>query len=415
MNMTMRLHFFLPLVICAICGTTATAQEAFVANYDEAAVPEYTLPSLLTTLSGSKVTTVKQWERTRRPEILELFNKEVYGRIPEAKVKMSHEVVETNSQALNGKAVRKQIRLTFTANGQERKALILLYLPAGKKDVPTFVSLNFHGNQAITDDPAVIVSQHSEYPRADRMLRWPVERIIDAGYGLATAHYFDFYPDNKDGFAKSIYPLFGIESQDKLADDAGGSITAWAWGYSRVMDYLEKDKDVDKSRVIIMGHSRIGKTAIWAGVNDQRFAMVVANDSGCGGAALSNRKFGETVGRMNDQFPHWLCGNAKKYNKAEELMPVDQHQLLALVAPRPLYVSSALEDRWADPKGEYLATYYASEVYSLYGLKGLESEQMPPVDSPVGEYVGYHIRTGIHSVTDFDWDSWMAFADKVLK
>lgn len=415
MNMTKRPQLLLLLVILTAFTAPTRAQSGFVANYDEAAVPSYTLPDILTTESGREVGTARQWEKTRRAEIIELFEENIYGRMPDGRVRMTCEALETSTEALGGKAVRKQTELTFSANGKERKALVLLYLPAGRKDVPTFVCLNFRGNQSITDDPAVIASQHSTYPRADRMSRWPVEKIVDAGYGLATVHYFDFFPDSKDGLAESVYPLFGVNSEKELADDQGGSITAWAWGYSRVMDYLEKEKAVDKERVIIMGHSRIGKTALWAGANDPRFAMVVANDSGCAGAALSRRKFGETIGRVNNHFPHWLCRNARKFSGAEESMPVDQHQLLALVAPRPLYISSATEDLWADPKGEYLAAYHAGEAYGLYGLEGLGSSQMPPADTPVGVRVGYHIRTGIHDVTDFDWQSWITFADRVLK
>ncbi|WP_232325838.1 alpha/beta hydrolase family protein [Spirosoma montaniterrae] len=181
-----------------------------------------------------------------------------------------------------------------------------------------------------------------------------------------------------------------------------------------MLDYLETEPLVNAQRVIAFGHSRIGKAALWAAAQDTRFAAVIANESGEGGAALSRRNYGETVARINTAFPHWFCNRYKAYNEQVSALPVDQHILLSLIAPRPLYVAAAEDDRWADTRGQFLAALEAGPVYALYNKAGLGVTDVPPVNQSVGKAVRFHVRTGVHDVTDFDWWQYLTFADEEL-
>ena len=397
-------------------------------NYSEQKVPKYTLPNPLVLSDGTRVTNAETWRTKRRPEILELFRKYVYGRAPIGKPKnMASKVFDLERKALAGLATRKQVTVNFTGKKDGPKMDILIYLPnAVKTPVPTFVILNFGGNHTIHRDPAIKLSESwmrrgskgvvknraNEESRGRGRARFPVEKILKRGYGLATIYYGDIDPDFHDGFKNGVHPAFDKLIDGERAPDAWGAIGAWAWGLSRAMDYFETDDDIDNKRVAVLGHSRLGKTALWAGARDERFAFVISNNSGCGGAALSRRRFGETVERINKSFPHWFCENFKKYNGKEDDLPVDQHMLIALVAPRPVYVTSADKDLWADPRGEFLACKNAAPVYRLLDVKGLGVKAMPGLDQPVQKgAVGYHIRSGGHNLTQYDWQRFMDFAD----
>ncbi len=398
-------------------------------NYDEAKVPQYTLPNPLVTLSGEKVADAKAWRDVRRPEVFELFCTHMFGRAPGKPEKTSFDVFDRADGALGGKALRKQVTVRFAEGAGSPTMDILIYLPKDAKGpVPLFVGLNFRGNHAINKDPGirllrrwingryegVVKDRATDAARGTAASRWPVETILSRGYGLATIYYGDIEPDRKDALAESVRALYLKAGQKTPAPDDWGAIGAWAWGLSRAMDYFETDKDIDAARVAVMGHSRLGKTSLWAGASDERFAIAISNNSGCGGAALSRRCFGETVTRINTVFPHWFCGNFHKYGGHEGDLPIDQHMLIALMAPRPVYVASAEGDRWADPRGEFLSALYATPVYRLFGKTGLPTETMPGVGKTAVGTIGYHIRPGAHNVTDFDWAQYLDFADQHL-
>ncbi len=409
---------------------TKLSQRRSETNYEEQKVPEYVLPDPLLMSDSTKITNIQGWKTRRRPEVLEMFRTQVYGCAPINQPEgITFKVFDHEQQALGGLATRKQVAVNFTGRQDGPGMDILIYFPNNRdKPIPTFVILNFGGNHTIHADPAIKLSGSWMRPgsgivnnlatadsRGKASSRFPVEEILKRGYGLATIYYGDIDPDFHDGFKNGVHVAFDKLQGGKRVSDAWGSIGAWAWGLSRAMDYFETDTDIDHKLIIVLGHSRLGKTALWAGAQDERFAIVISNNSGCGGAALSRRKFGETVERINTSFPHWFCENFKKYNGKEEDLPVDQHMLIALIAPRPVYVTSADEDLWADPKGEFLACKHADAVYRLLGVEGLEADGMPGLDRPIKTgKIGYHVRSGGHNLTVYDWQQFMDFADKHL-
>ena len=407
--------------------------EGQTANYDESKVPEYTLPELLVSSDGTVITTAEEWNTIRRPEILALFEKHVYGKQPARVPQAVYEQLIHIPDALEGKATLREIKITFPSRKNSPEIFLLLWTPnKGSGPFPGFVGLNFNGNHATHPHPAiriptgwmrpsndgsVVDNRATEEGRGKSASRWPVEMIIDRGYAVGTVYCGDIDPDVHDEFRNGVhamYPRFKNRNGER-ADDAWGTIAAWSWGLSRVLDYFSSDSTIHHDRIAVVGHSRLGKTSIWAGVTDPRFALVISNNSGCGGAALNRRAFGETVARINTSFPHWFCDKFKEYNNNENALPVDMHMLLALAAPRPVYVASAEGDRWADPKGEFLSLIHAAPAYRLFGKNPVDQPAMPPVNQPVQADTGYHIRTGKHDINTYDWTQYLDFADKHLR
>jgi hypothetical protein len=401
-----RMTRSLALLLIAVTALAATAQAKEFFKPDAPDMPAYTLPDPLTAADGHKITTAEDWKKIRRPEILELFRKEVYGRVPATPYKQTFKVVNLDPKAMDGAATLKQVEITITAGDAEPLVIHLSLFTPNKapKPVPTFLLICNRGLSNI--DPTR--QKKSEF--------WPAEEVIARGYGIAAFFNGDVDPDKDDGFKNGIH---GMLDGGKRPADAWGTIAAWAWGASRCMDYFETDKDVARDKVAVIGHSRGGKTALWAGAEDERFAMVCSNCSGCAGAAISRRQNPdkETVAKINKTFPHWFNGNFKRYGNHEDKLPLDQHMLIALIAPRAVCVASASQDLWADPRGEFLSEVSAEPVYQLFGKQGLgKAPQMPSIGEALhGDGMQYHMRPGEHNLKLVDWNFYMDFADRLFK
>ncbi len=394
-------------------------------NVDETKVGAYTLPDPLLFANGQRVRTGTEWAQ-RRPEILELFAENVYGHSPKPHGGLAYDVFEKPTPALNGKAIREQVTIYFSQDRSGPKENVLIYLPAARTGpVPVILTLNYIGNQSVIDDPGVKLGTiwtpktHERQLAAEssrgRDKEFAVDKILARGYGFATICYQDIEPDFKGGLEYGIRPLFFKPGQTEPAPDEWGAIGAWSYGLSRAMDYLERDGAVDAHRVAIMGHSRLGKTVLWAGAMDTRFAMIIASCPGEGGASLERRNYGETLADLIKNFPYWFCANFARFAGDPSRLPVDAHELIALLAPRPVYITGAEEDQWADPKGEFLAEVAAGPVYSLFGAQTLGTDRMPGINTPIIHTLAFHIRSGKHEVTAFDWDQFLTFADSNLR
>lgn len=398
-------------------------------NYDEDKVGSYLLPDPLTCLDGAPVVDAATWTSKRRPELLELYRREMFGRAPAKPTEMTFEQANIDEQALGGLATRKEVLIRVAPDAPVIR--LLLYVPNKRpagKPAPVFLGMNFDGNHTVDADPGITLVEAWQYDRATKTesqvkpdelkrgasaSRWPLKLILERGYAVATFPRSDVEADYDDGWRHGLRGYYLKKSgRTEFAPDDWGAIGAWAWSMSRAIDYLETDASCDAKRVVIHGHSRLGKTSLWCGAEDTRAAIVISNDSGEGGAALARRKFGETTIVLNTRFPHWFCGNFKKYSEKESTLPFDSHELIALSAPRPVYVASATEDQWADPKGEFLATQHALPVYALFGKKQAAVERQPSPETPIGDVVGYHLRTGKHDITEYDWRRYLDFADR---
>lgn len=418
------------VAIAALTFVAASCQpgERAKAILDEAKVPAYTLPDPLVCLDGTKVNDAKTWQEKRRPELLELYRSQMHGRSSGRPPELRFEVTSIDPNALNGLATRKEIAILVSGERDGPVIHVLLYTPNAVKRAPAFVGINFEGNHTIHADPAIPIAdqwwwdgiQKQDYFKTPKAARgkaaeaWQLEMILKRGYALATLYRGDVEPDYPEGWKRGIRSYFLKKAgKTEFAPDDWGTIGAWAWSLSRVLDYLETDAAIDSKHVAVFGHSRLGKTALWAGAQDERFALVISNNSGEGGASLARRMFGETLADTNGGNPHWFCGNFKQYSNNENKLPFDAHELIALSAPRPLYVASAELDIWADPRGEFLATKAAEPVYKLFGKSGLGIDEMPPLNKAANTgTLGYHFRTGKHDVTAYDWEQYLAFADR---
>jgi len=381
-------------------------------QYDESKLPPYDLPPLLTTSSGQSVETPEAWMEQRRPEILSLFANLIYGRVPApAKpIEVSYEVVLEDKGFMDGMATRKDVKIHLENTKGRMSMHFLVFVPNNaQKPVPAFFKHSFNNTQS--DDFDASSSRPGFLKNG-----WPLGELFERGYGFCAVYQQDLVRHNEVEFLHSIHKLFYPEGQSFPKSHEWGVLSACAWGASRAMDYLETDPEIDHSRIAIMGHSKMGKATLWTAAQDERFALAISAQSGCAGAALWRRKSGETLKKMVTRFPYWLCRNAWKFVEQEDDLPVDQHMLLACIAPRPVYVHSSTDDTWADSRGEYLSAYHASEVYQLLGKKALESSMLPEVGKPIIEsHVGYHIREGGHSIEMYDWQRFMDFADYHLR
>jgi hypothetical protein len=388
------------------------------ANYDETKVRPYSLPDPLVGADGRAITMGDEWFERRRPEIVELFETHVFGRSPAAEAVAVHVVEEVD--ALGGSAIRRRLAVSV----RERTILdLLVYIPVARRHAaPAFLGPNFLGNHTVHRDPGILLPEivftegmdvslpegrATEASRGFHAERWPIEQIVARGYAVATFFYGDVFPDRADGRALGIQPLFDSAAQRFT----WGALATWAWGMSRALDALSSVPEIDGSRVALVGHSRHGKAALWAGALDPRLALVVANNSGKGGASLARRNFGETIRHLVTRYPHWFAARYAEYAGREAELPVDQHMLIALIAPRPVYVASAAEDLWADPRGEFLAAQAASPAYRLLGMDGLAADAMPEPERPAMSTIGYHLRRGGHGIGAYDWERFMDFGD----
>ncbi len=442
MQLSVR-RFMARFAVALPAGLVSGAVVGADVNYDEAKVPAYTLPDPLVAANGRPIRTADEWTGQRRAEILRLFSAHVYGQMPPMPESMNFEVVDSDASPAPPSGRRKIVLARFGNHADAPRVHIDMVLPrTAKRPLPVFVGLHLFDRKAAEIIPGKLLADEvTEEARRDPavaklLAELPGERIfetiLERGYAIATLDAAEIAPDDPKHYRERVMRLYTSHDASGRPADECAAIGTWAWMLSRALDYFETDSEIDARRVIAIGHSRMGKTALWAGACDERFALVVSNNSGCGGAALSKRRFGETVRMINDRFPHWFCEAFRGYSDREEQLPVDQHMLIALLAPRPVYIASAVEDGWADPRGEFLAAVGADPVYRLLGRPGLGdvapcgsgtssasrptngTRELPPLNQPMGESIGYHVRSGKHALSDYDWLRYLDFADRHL-
>jgi hypothetical protein len=419
----------LTLPLSCAFGQTSTAPPTVVAgipvNYDEALVGTYALPDPLRLLNGKPVRDAKTWNNERRPEIVHLFEENQFGRSPERAAEMAFDVFDKGTPAFDGKAIRKQVTISFSKAKDGPKMDLLIYLPAkAAKPVPLLLNISFSANSVTVDDPGV---KEGEVWNRDKKKvpgkqgfafgKVNVVPLVEAGFGFATVYYGDIEPDFEGGLPYGVRQLYLKPGQTQPAADEWGAIAAWSWGLSRALDYLETDAGIDAKRIALFGASRLGKTVLWTGARDTRFAAVIACCSGEGGAALSRRNYGETIAHLTapGRFPYQFCANYAKFAQHVDQLAVDANLLVALLAPRPLLLQTGDKDYWSDPKGEFLAAVSAGSVYTLLGAHGLETDQWPAAGTPIMHTLSYYMHAGGHGTIPSDWNQFLAFLQMHLK
>jgi hypothetical protein len=384
------------------------------------------LPDPLVMLDGERVQSKTDWFEKRRPELKELFQHYMYGYFPPRPENLSFKVERIDREALGGKATLKEITISFGPT-KTPKLHLLVFIPNKRTGpAPVFLGLNFCGNHTLVNDPLVPLpeawvpkncpgskdNRATDKGRGKQLDVFVIEQTIEAGYAVATMYCGDIDPDRAD-VREGIQPYLAKKGARPGQHD-WGTIAVWAWGLQRAIDYLVTDKDIDSGRIIVVGHSRLGKTALLASAFDERVALAIPHQAGCGGTSPSRGKIGESVKRINSSFPHWFNGAFKEFNDHPERLPFDQHCLIALMAPRPVLLTNAVEDSWANPGGQFEMLQAADPVYRLLGVEGLKAKKMPPPGKLVNSRLAYYIREGKHSMTPGDWQVFIEYANKQL-
>ena len=421
-------NLFISIAIIAFSNVFAQKEKlsrvvaGFPVNYEEDSVGNYVLPDVLTMQDGEKVKDVKTWIQKRRPEILNLFEESQFGKMPPRPADFRFDVFDKGTEVLDGKAIRKQVRVYF-AKDTNYKMDLLIYLPKLSKPSPLLLIINFSANYTVVDDTGIRQGEvwtregKKVLPSAPSPGKIDVNAFISQGFGVATVYYGDIEPDFKTGFKYGIRGHYLKQGETYPANNEWGAIAAWSWGLSRAMDYFETDKQIDAKRIALQGTSRLGKTVLWTGANDERFKLVIASCSGEGGAALSRRNYGENIKHMTDtsRYYYQFAPNWHSYADDFNRSPVDAHMLVALMAPRPLLLQTGDTDYWSDPKGEFLAAVAASPVYRLFNKKALDTDVMPAAgDETKLNTLGYYMHAGGHGTIPSDWPVFIAYMKKHL-
>ena len=388
--------------IFIFCGFHANAQKTDNYNYDESKVLPYKLPELLRSQNGVKISTIEEWEKVRRPEILKLFEDNVYGQVPKDFDRIKFKLKNEDKKAMDGKATLKEVEITICRNQKSVTINLVMFTPNKiKKPVPTFLVINNRGMHTM------------DVTRKNKNGFWPAEDVINAGYGISGFDLIDAAPDNNEKFTEGVLQLYPEQLE---MNNGMGALGAWGWAASRAIDYFETDNSVDAKKIITVGHSRGGKSSLWCGAQDKRVAITVGNNSGNSGAAISRRNFGETVKKIYQGFPDWFCSNYEQYADNEKKLPVDQHMLLALMAPRAVYISTEVKDLWSDPKGQYISLLEAQAVFNLYGIETNLPPEAPGVNKQIiRPTMGTHSREGGHNMTPYDWQQFINFTNTYFK